>query len=157
MWTTIAHAGQPFARVRRIAHALHTATQAIHGRPYPDVPDGNTIESLRTAVRRYDLAEPDPSPRPLPQLRADVARVAVLRREARCGQLAPLLPDILRELTAAVHQPDPRSASATPISPRRSPTGSAGARTTQRTRSWTPSPPGPAPARSKQPGTTTSA
>lgn len=101
------------AVVAAVATALRTTTQVVYGQPYTDTPDQGAIEALRTAVRRYDLFAHEGPIRPLAELRDDIAQVAQLRRDARYSQLAPLLPGLLQELAAAVHQPGPRTAEQT--------------------------------------------
>ena len=103
------------AVVAAVARALHTTAERVHGQPYSDTPQPETIEALRAAVRRYDLPEDDVVPRPVHDLAADVSRAATLRRNARYAHLAALLPGLLTELTTAVHQPGDTCRQAWPL------------------------------------------
>lgn len=103
------------AVVAAVARVLHTTPERVHGQPYQDAPQPDTIDALRAAVRRYDLPDDQTPVRALPELAAAVARVAALRRDARYTHLAPLLPELLAELTAAVHSRDEASRAAWPL------------------------------------------
>lgn len=92
------------AVIAAIARALRVAPERLLGQPYPDAPHPDAVEALRTAVRRYDLPnEPETTPRTLAELGREVAGATQLRRDARYGKLAHVLPPLIEELTYAAH------------------------------------------------------
>ena len=89
-----------------VARALGVDVTRITGQPYAE-PGGAALQSLvgplRRALLAYDLpVSADVRPRPAAALRADVAAVSLLGRQARYLQLSQRLPGLLDELQAAI-------------------------------------------------------
>ncbi|WP_165486002.1 helix-turn-helix transcriptional regulator [Frankia sp. Cppng1_Ct_nod] len=99
------------ALVADTARVLAIDVTALTGQPYDQAgrrrdPIHTHIPALRRALTYWDLPPHGISPRPLPELAADVEMAAQLRRTAHHTRLAAALPDLLTETTAAVHAAD---------------------------------------------------
>jgi len=97
------------AFVAAAARILGVDVTALTGQPYDQTgrrPDRihSLIPKLRRALTYWDLAPDPPSVRALPHLRAEAERAAELRRTGQHVALADMLPGVLIETTAAVHQ-----------------------------------------------------
>lgn len=100
------------AFIGAVARAMKVDVTRITGQPYED-PDSRiaalqaTIDPFRRALLTYDLSPAtDIHPRPLAELRADVAAISLLSRQARYLQLGHRLPALLEELQAAIAEAD---------------------------------------------------
>ncbi|ASO20864.1 transcriptional regulator with XRE-family HTH domain [Actinoalloteichus hoggarensis] len=92
------------ALLTAVSRALKIPVERLTGQPYADnrrdEQTHRAVEALRTVLRHYDLPG-DITPRPLPELAADVECIARMRRNAQYGALAARLPSLVEELTAA--------------------------------------------------------
>ncbi|GAA1687400.1 helix-turn-helix domain-containing protein [Streptomyces yatensis] len=100
--------------VAAVARALDVGVSNLRGQPYRQQLQQDRIdrmiEPLGGALDNWDL-DPDPAappPRPLADLRADVARTIQMRAAANLGGLAEKLPSLIAEILHAIHvQDDP--------------------------------------------------
>ncbi|WP_433187927.1 helix-turn-helix domain-containing protein [Actinoallomurus sp. CA-150999] len=109
------HVAASPAFIAAVARALGVEITRITGQPYDD-PQSRadqlqaTIHPLRRALLTYDLpADLDALPRPVEDLRREVAHVSLLGRRARYLELGKTLPALLDELSAAIAEADDRS------------------------------------------------
>lgn len=98
------------AFVTAAANSLNVDITELTGQPYRGRTAASdrihaAIPEIRQAVAYWDIApELDVPPRPLAELAADVERAGRLRMEASYVQLGALLPGLIKELAAHVHQ-----------------------------------------------------
>ncbi|MGD0243982.1 MAG: helix-turn-helix domain-containing protein [Streptosporangiaceae bacterium] len=98
------------AFVTAAANSLNVDSTELTGQPYRGRTAASdrihaAIPEIRQAVAYWDIApEMDLSPRPLAELAADIERAGQLRMEASYVQLGALLPGLIKELAAHVHQ-----------------------------------------------------
>jgi transcriptional regulator with XRE-family HTH domain len=98
------------AFVTAAANSLNVDITELTGQPYRGRTAASdrihaAIPEIRQAVAYWDIApELDVSPRPLAELAADIERAGQLRMEASYVQLGALLPGLIKELAAHVHQ-----------------------------------------------------
>jgi transcriptional regulator with XRE-family HTH domain len=98
------------AFITAAANALNVDITELTGQPYRGRTAASdrihaAIPEIRQAVAYWDIApELDTPPRSLSELAADVKRAGRLRMEASYVQLGALLPDLIRELAAHVHE-----------------------------------------------------
>ena len=98
------------AFVTAAANSLNVDITELTGQPYRGRTAASdrihaAIPEIRQAVAYWDIApELDMPPRPLAELAADVERAGQLRMEASYVQLGALLPGLIKELAAHVHQ-----------------------------------------------------
>ncbi len=98
------------AFIAAVAQALNVDLTDLTGQPYRgrDARSDRihqAIPEIRQALAYWDVApELDTPPRPLAQLAAEVEQVNHLRMEASYVQLGALLPALIKELTAHVHE-----------------------------------------------------
>lgn len=95
------------AFIGAVARALGVDVTRVTGQPYAGPRNGaalqGAVEPLRRALLAYDLPPPDDVRlRPAGELRAEVAAVSQLGRQARYLQLSQTLPGLLDELQAAI-------------------------------------------------------
>jgi transcriptional regulator with XRE-family HTH domain len=95
------------AFIGAVARAFGVDVTRVTGQPYPGPGNGaalqGAVEPLRRALLAYDLPPPDDVRlRPAGELRAEVAAVSQLGRQARYLQLSQTLPGLLAELQAAI-------------------------------------------------------
>ncbi|MFB6724846.1 helix-turn-helix domain-containing protein [Kribbella sp. NPDC056345] len=97
------------------ARTLSLTVEELTGQPYrgserADARVHAPIAAIRGIARAYDLPpEWRPAPRPLETIARDVDQATVYRAAARYTALGELLPTLLEELTACVHQLDGKS------------------------------------------------
>jgi transcriptional regulator with XRE-family HTH domain len=98
--------------ITTLADVLAVSVVDLTGQPY--APTDRQISAAQAAVpalrlalmqASLDDAEEDVTPRPVPELRSAVQRASDLRQECDYATLGLLLPDLLRELHSAVHDP----------------------------------------------------
>lgn len=98
------------AFIAAVARVLNVDLTDLTGQPYRgrDARSDRihqAIPEIRQALAYWDVApELDVPPRPLAQLAAEVEQVNHLRMEASYVQLGALLPGLIKELTAHVHE-----------------------------------------------------
>jgi transcriptional regulator with XRE-family HTH domain len=98
------------AFITAAANALNVDVTELTGQPYRGRTAASdrihaAIPEIRQAVAYWDIApELDTPPRSLSELAADVGRAGRLRMEASYVQLGALLPGLIRELAAHVHE-----------------------------------------------------
>jgi transcriptional regulator with XRE-family HTH domain len=100
------------AFIGAVARALGVDVTRITGQPYAE-PGGAVLQGLvgplRRALLAYDLpVGSDVRPRPAGALRAEVAAVSLLGRQARYLQLSQQLPGLLDELQVTIETADAR-------------------------------------------------
>lgn len=90
-----------------VARALSVSVSVLHGQPYieqlrKDQLD-RLISPLSTALDNWGISpdEDEPPPRPLEEIRTEVAKVQRLRTDSKYGELAELLPALLAETSYA--------------------------------------------------------
>jgi transcriptional regulator with XRE-family HTH domain len=95
-----------------VARTLGVDVTRITGQPYAEPPGvalQSMVEPLRRALLAYDLpVSADVRPRPAAALRAEVAAVSLLGRQARYLQLSQRLPGLLDELQVTIQTADAR-------------------------------------------------
>jgi len=85
-----------------IARAMQISLGALYGEAEVSVDQGVLLESLRTAVRRYDIPDQAPAPDPA-RLRADLLQAITFREQADLAALLRVLPDLLTRATTYAH------------------------------------------------------
>ncbi|MGH3974309.1 MAG: helix-turn-helix domain-containing protein [Pseudonocardiaceae bacterium] len=85
-----------------IARALQISLGALYGEAEVSADQGVLLESLRTAVRRYDIPDQASVPE-LAQLRADLGQAIKLREQADLAGLLRMLPGLLTRATTYAH------------------------------------------------------
>lgn len=98
------------ALIAGAARALHVGITEITGQPYRGTTARSdrihaTIPEIRRALVYWDVPpELETGVRPLSELRAETARATRLRQEAQYVELGEMLPALITELTATVHE-----------------------------------------------------
>jgi transcriptional regulator with XRE-family HTH domain len=85
-----------------IARALQISLGAVYGEAEISTDQSTLLESLRTAVRRYDIPDQGPVPDPA-QLRAELNQAITLREHADLAGLLGMLPELLTQATTHAH------------------------------------------------------
>jgi transcriptional regulator with XRE-family HTH domain len=104
--------------LNRAARVLNVHPNDIVGRPYPatsplEQRGHAAIRRMRRAIQCHDLSVPwAGEPGDIRTLRDDVARITLLRRQARYAHAGDAIPELLAELLSAARQSDARSAEA---------------------------------------------
>lgn len=103
------HAAASPAFIGAIARALRVDVPRITGQPYEEPGRGRsarllrTVDSLRSALDRWDAPSEDTPPRAVADLAADVQHVSDLGRAANYVAIGETLPALLDDLSVAVH------------------------------------------------------
>lgn len=97
------------AFVSACAKALRVSVADLLGQPFPSTSSEDrevhaAIALLRNELAAYDLAAPDLSVRPMPQLVDKVIEARRFRRDAAAPKMAASLPPLLTEARALVHR-----------------------------------------------------
>lgn len=96
------------ALIGAVARALRVDVPRITGQPY-DEPAGRVtrlhdmVAAVRRSIETYDLPDESVTPRSVPELAREVARLSAWGQDAKYTQISAELPALLDEIGTAVH------------------------------------------------------
>ena len=96
------------ALIGAVARALRVDVPRLTGQPYNEPPGQaarlhGVIAAVRRGIETYDLPDEGVTPRPAPEIAADVARLSAWGQEAKFARIGAELPSLLEEIGTAVH------------------------------------------------------